>query len=244
MPLFGGGAKAVDPVAKASGKDENRAPLYHGTPRVLLSGRDPRTLQTAGASLSYEVMRDQQTKTKFEQLMHLVPSECWVGPTDTVPGLLATIPPQIKDFNEKEAYCPRTTLYAHRVRLSSMQEVEAAFAAYLRRLCHAEENQPNQQAPTIRHAAVTDRRLTVASHNTWRQLESRPSDFSLVLDLQGNIEGAGSALRIPDYAVTDMVALIFKLEYRGKSKAPNPLTFHFVYSSAQRGHPRRAKRRG
>ena len=100
--------------------------------------------------------------------MHLVPSECWVGPADTVPGLVAGIPPQIKDLDKKEAFCPRTTLYVHKVRISSLNEIEAAFSQYLTGLCISTENQPNQRALNVVKAVVQERKLTVASHNTWQ----------------------------------------------------------------------------
>ena len=89
-------------------------------------------MKTGGPALAYEVHHKQ---ARFQKLEHLIPSECWVGPTDTVPGLLQSIPPKPADFNEQEAFCEKTILHAHRVRISSMNEVEAAFNQYLRGLC-------------------------------------------------------------------------------------------------------------
>ena len=110
------------------------SPLLQGTPRVLLSNiTDPfKSLKTSGPALSYEVHHQQ---ARYAKLEHLIPSECWVGPADTVPGLLSKLPSTIGDFKEKEAFCPRVTLHAHRLRISSMNEIEAAFEQYLRNLC-------------------------------------------------------------------------------------------------------------
>ena len=52
---------------------------------------------------------------------------------------------------------PVRTLYAHNIRVSSLNEVETAFNQYLK------EKEPN--------ALISERRLTVIPHNSFRALD-------------------------------------------------------------------------
>ena len=54
---------------------------------------------------------------------------------------------------------------------------------------------------------------------------------SLNIDQEGNVEASGM-LKIFDYYLSDLNALIFKLEYRGKYLSV-PVTFHNAYSLIQ-----------
>jgi hypothetical protein len=63
-------------------------------------------------------------------LMSLVPDNTLVGSNDEVPGLNGTkMPGKLSDMGEPAAM---QTIYAHNVRISSLVEVEQAFAAYIK----------------------------------------------------------------------------------------------------------------
>jgi len=67
--------------------------------------------------------------------MFVVPSELLVGPNDKIPGLKNTalsarfIPHEVIHFNV------RKTIFAHNIRITSINEIEDSFKQYLRKLC-------------------------------------------------------------------------------------------------------------
>ena len=68
-------------------------------------------------------------------MMHIIPSEIIVGPNDKIPGLKTTN--LSVRFNPAEAiqYSVRKTIYAHNIRITSINEIEDSFNLYLRKLC-------------------------------------------------------------------------------------------------------------
>jgi hypothetical protein len=98
------------------------------------------------------------------------------------------------------------SLYAHNIQLSFLSEIDKTFDQFLRRLCSLTSSGVK--------AKTTERKLTAVPHNTWKAL-GQQSMISLVQGQDGNIVSSGSLI-IVDYALNPMVALIFKLEYRGK----------------------------
>lgn len=117
-------------------------------------------------------------------------------------------------FNKATAFSARKTIYAHNIRISCMPQVESQFNQYLRMLC-AQANDAHASPSQPTSAVIIERKLTVAPHNTWLQI-GLPSLISLSKDSQGIVQTTGS-LRIIDYVLHAKVALIFKLEYRGRS---------------------------
>jgi hypothetical protein len=59
---------------------------------------------------------------------------------------------------------PMKTIYAHNIRISSMNEVEQSFSLFLRDW----KKFANIDSPMDHKAEVVERRLTVVPHNTWR----------------------------------------------------------------------------
>ncbi len=96
--------------------------------------------------------------------MHIIPSETLVGPSDKIPGLKTTaLSARFGGFDEALIFNDRKTLYAHNIRITSMNEIEANFSQYLRILC--------MHDPTIvMRAQILERKLTVVPHNTWKQI--------------------------------------------------------------------------
>lgn len=58
-----------------------------------------------------------------------------------------------------------------------------------------------------------ERRLTVVPHNSWRAIGSS-SFVSLNRELTGIIQSSG-ALKVLNFPIHPLIALVFKLEYRG-----------------------------
>ena len=141
--------------------------------------------------------------------MSVVPSEIIVGPNDKIPGLLSmSLPARFQSFDEPLVFSDRKTVYAHNIRLSSINEIEAGFKQYLRKICMQQGADKNHAIT----AEVLERKLTMVPHNSWRQI-GQEAMISLNEDAQGNIESQGS-LKIIDCAMHEMVALLIKLHYR------------------------------
>ena len=59
----------------------------------------------------------------------------------------------------------------HDLDLSGLNQLEESFRAYLRKLCESEQRLENKGLSiTTRNAVVSQRRLEVFAHNTWRML--------------------------------------------------------------------------
>ena len=147
--------------------------------------------------------------------MTLIPDNIVVGLNDQIPGLIGSIlPEKPEELATKLPVAPIKTVYAHNVRISSMNEVEAAFNLFLKdsRLFHGESDINATQAKSF-HAEITERRLTVVPHNTWRAIGST-SFVSLNREVTGVVQSSG-ALKILNFPLHPEVALVYKLEYRG-----------------------------
>ena len=105
------------------------------------------------------------------------------------------------------------TIYAHNVRISSINEVEQAFSQYIKDWKAFPVDTVPDKRPTI-----VERRLSVVPHNSWRALGGgSPSFVSLNREegMSGSYQSSG-ALKIINFPLDPLIALAFKLEYRGK----------------------------
>jgi len=114
--------------------------------------------------------------------MHIVPSEILIGPNDKIPGLKTTTLSARYVANEPIIFNMRKTIYAHNIRITSINEIEDSFKQYLRKLCMKSGAQ-NQATVT---AEILERKLTVVPHNTWKQI-GQEAMISLNADSKGNI---------------------------------------------------------
>ncbi len=133
--------------------------------------------------------------------MTLIPDNILVGLNDEIPGLIgSTLPAKPEELATKLPVTPLKTVYAHNVRISSMNEVEAAFSLYLKdpRLFHNSPQDPTTTPQTKTfQAEITERRLTVVPHNTWRAIGST-SFVSLNREVSGVVQSSG-ALKVLNY---------------------------------------------
>jgi len=91
-----------------------------------------------GATLRFAVRDGAKV---FSSLSQLVPSNCPVGPTSTVPGILFQTQqfPQDIESITKESFAPLKQIYLHSLELGGLASLENTFLAYLRRLCSSEQ---------------------------------------------------------------------------------------------------------
>jgi len=145
--------------------------------------------------------------------MNLIGDNTLVGSSDFIPGIKNSIlPKSLKDLVNPKILNPVEfqTLYAHNVRISSMNEVEAVFAQFLRDWKAFPEDSAVNSKP-----AILERRLSVSPHNTWRPLGGAPCFVSLNRQegTIGTFHSSG-ALKILNFPLHPLISLIFKLEYR------------------------------
>lgn len=201
--------------------DQNRAKMpvgvksvdiLQGSPRILLTGRPIENLKKSGMSFKYEILYAGPNE-HFTNLMYLIPSEILVGPNDRIPGIKITrLPAPFAGFDQAMEFTERKTLYAHEIRITSINDIENNFSQYLRTYCIKTGAQKN----TTVTAEIKERKLTMVPHNTWRQIGDEAM-ISLNKEFSGNIESSG-ILKILDYSMHSEVALIIKLQYRVQIK--------------------------
>ena len=99
--------------------------VMKGTPReVAKYSKDPSYQAHSTGSILYFDAKQQILK-KFEKLMHLIPENIFVGCNDEIPGMDGSrLPPNVDDANLKLKVSSHRTIYAHNIRISSMNEVE------------------------------------------------------------------------------------------------------------------------
>lgn len=145
------------------------------------------------------------------ELMPLLPDNILIGYNDDLPGIVTSrLPLKAEEITSKCKLVPIKTVYAHNIRISSMNEVENSFSLFLKdwnKLSSIGDN------PSDGKAEIVERRLTVLPHNTWRGIGSS-SFVSLNKELNGIIQSSG-AIKVLNYPLHPMISLIFKLEYRG-----------------------------
>lgn len=96
-----------------------------------------------------------------------MPSEMLMGPNDKIPGIkTTTLPARFSNFDEALLYSDRKTIFAHNIRISSINEIETSFNQYLRKFCMKAGAAQNVGVT----AEVVERKITVVPHNTWRQI--------------------------------------------------------------------------
>ena len=145
--------------------------------------------------------------------MSLLPDNTLIGSQDELPGLEGTAMPGKLEALSTLKPSDMQTIYAHNVRISSLVELEQTFAAYLKDW-RAFPQEPGKEA--VGKPVIIERRLSVSPHNTWRIIGGE-SFVSLNREegKSGNFHSSGS-LKVLNYPVHPGVALVFKLEYRGK----------------------------
>lgn len=81
-------------------------------------------MRKAGPSFSYEIVYGKQNE-QMVGLKYIVPSEVLTGPADKIPGLFSTaLPARFASFDEPQQFSERQTIYAHQIRISSLNEIE------------------------------------------------------------------------------------------------------------------------
>ena len=108
--------------------------LIQGSPRLVISGKPLTSFKRSQVVLKYEIIYGNQEET-FKNLMFIVPSEILVGPNDKIPGLKATALSARFVPNEVIQFSVRKTIFAHNIRITSINEIEDSFKQYLRKLC-------------------------------------------------------------------------------------------------------------
>ena len=132
-----------------------------------MQGKPISELKRSQTALIYEIAYSDQNEA-FKELMHIVPSEILLGPNDKIPGLKSnTLPARFGGFDEHLRFSEKKTLYAHNIRITSMDQIEALFKQYLRNLCLKRNAQSNDSTVT---AEVIERKLSIVPHNTWKQM--------------------------------------------------------------------------
>lgn len=63
---------------------------------------------------------------------------------------------------------------------------------------------------------ISERRLSVTPHNTWRTLGGGSPSFVSLNREEGGAFHASGALKILNFPLHPLIALVIKLEYRGK----------------------------
>ena len=159
VPLFGQGNSNLPAGAKIM-------ELLQGSPRLIISGKPLANMKKTSSSLQYEVLYGNQNEN-LKSLMFLIPSEIIVGPNDKIPGLkLTMLPGRFVNFDEQMQFSERKTIFAHNIRVTSLDQIEAGFTQYLRKMCVDQSYRNNRQVT----AEVIERKLTFVPHNTWRQI--------------------------------------------------------------------------
>lgn len=142
--------------------------------------------------------------------MNLLPDNTIVGSTDEVPGVHNTKMPQTLKWDSFKPVDVQT-IYSHNVRITSMNDVEAAFGAFIKDWRSFPE--AGTESTVDSKPQIIERRLSVTPHNSWRVLNGG-SFVSLNREDGGTFHSSG-ALKILNYPLHPLVALVFKLEYRG-----------------------------
>lgn len=187
--------------------------LWLGSPRDVLKNLSDLGFEPpkSPSSLSFTASL---TKEPLPWLMTLVPDNTLLGSSDELPGLLGTqMPAKLADIGQP---APLQTVYAHNVRISSLVEVEQAFAQYIKDWRAFPQESSSEVAVEAR-PTVVERRLSVCPHNSWRVIGAE-SFVSLNREegKAGNFHSSGS-LKVLNFPVHPLIALVFKLEYRGNT---------------------------
>ena len=126
--------------------------------------------------------------------------------------MIGRVPPSPADpFVEKDSFCMRRAIYAHKITISSLPEIEQSFKKYLTDLCI--DDKAPQTALKITGCTIKERKLTVATHNTWMRTGEETMVSLNISEHDGSISCAGS-LEILDYSLHKLNMLIFKVVYR------------------------------
>lgn len=98
--------------------------IFKGSPRDVMRKEEQRV---PSGSILYFDFKVQPAK-KFDALMNLIPDNILVGFNDDLPGVVGSKLPLIaEDITAKCKLAQLKTVFAHNVRISSMNEIEQAF---------------------------------------------------------------------------------------------------------------------
>lgn len=174
--------------------------LFQGTARVLLAPNPE--LNKTGCSVSVEVAVS--SDPNLTQLEALIPLDCIFGPLEMVPGLSAS--GLSANLSQPIALSKSQDVFLHAVVCKGAAALEKSFSHFLRQLCQGQE----QTEPQFLKAQVTERRLEVTQHNTWKQISS--AAVSLALD-KDTLAAPGS-LKISDWVLHPLAGLVFRLVFK------------------------------
>lgn len=110
-----------------------------------------------GMTLDIEISKSQEDR--YLCLDRFLDYNCLVGPQERVPGLKnITLPKDISQFVGPESLLKPRVVFAHKIKISGLQEVETAFTKYLRQLCAQTEQTKDKNAQPIR-AQIKERQV-------------------------------------------------------------------------------------
>ena len=135
-----------------------KAELYLGTPRLLVQGRSisEGTKTTAVFNYAFE-----QADAKFEKIRQLIPSECFVGCQEEIPGLKNNRLPVQQQMLKPADFSTQLTLFISTIDIVNIDEFDKAIEKYIQKECSPETKR-------YFHGEIVERRLSVQQHNTWQ----------------------------------------------------------------------------
>ena len=106
--------------------------LLKGSPRdVIKSVADPAYQPPTSGPILYFEMKP--TPHPLTDLMPLLPDLTLLGQSDSLPGLVGNrLPLRVEDLGTRMKVVSEKTIYAHHIRIASMNEVESSFNAFLK----------------------------------------------------------------------------------------------------------------
>ena len=154
----------------------------------------------------------------FAGLKELVPQNCLVSYNDVIPGLNTATGRFAKprpDFQsplstEPMTAKPRRPIYLHNVSLVCSPEFERQFESFLR---YVVNNENEEFENTMSSVDISQRRIHVGVHNTWKDL-AEPERLVVLEepDREGIARGTAS-VELPQYVEDPLVALTFRVEF-------------------------------
>lgn len=104
--------------------------ILRGNPRDVLKNDHTFQPEHTGSILYFEFKNQDK---KFNELMPLLPDNILIGYSDDLPGIITSrLPLKPEEISTKCKLVPIKTVYAHNIRISSMNEVENSFSLFLK----------------------------------------------------------------------------------------------------------------
>lgn len=105
------------------------AELFQGSPRLLLQGKKIRDFPKVTATLSFTLT---DAPIAYQRLQSLIPSECFISNSDTIPGLkISKLPQQISDF-KPEDLCETRKLYLQDFSFRNLEAFDKAVEGFIK----------------------------------------------------------------------------------------------------------------